>query len=129
MRKIIGSAGPWEDRYGYSRAVASGPHLWIAGCTSVVDGELVHEGDAAAQTRVAVDVARRAIETAGFDLADVVRTRMYVVDLPRDGDAVATVHGEIFRDVRPASTLLGVAALLDPRMLVEVEVECYREPS
>jgi enamine deaminase RidA (YjgF/YER057c/UK114 family) len=129
MRENFGSAGPWEDRYGYSRAVTSGPHLWIAGCTSVVDGELTHEGDAAAQTRAAVDLARHAIETAGFDLADVVRTRMFVVDLPQHGDAVATVLGEIFREVRPASSLLGVAALLDPRMLVEVEVECYREPS
>jgi enamine deaminase RidA (YjgF/YER057c/UK114 family) len=127
MRESYGSGGPYETRYGYARAVAAGPHLWVSGCTSVVGGEVAHEGDPAAQTRVAMSVALRAIDRAGFELGDVVRTRMFVVDLPTNGDAVATVHGEIFGTVLPASTLVGVTALVDPRMLVEIEAECYRE--
>jgi enamine deaminase RidA (YjgF/YER057c/UK114 family) len=123
----IASGGPYESRYGYSRAVSSGGHLWVSGCTSVVDGAVTHEGDAAGQARAALDTAGRAMTEAGFALGDVVRTRMFVVDLARNGDAVASVHGEVFRDVRPASSLLGVAALVDPRMLVEIEVECHRE--
>ena len=125
----ISSGGPWEERYGYSRAVVVGDHVWVAGSTSVVDGQLVHEGNPGAQARTAFDIALAAVEGAGFSRADVVRTRMFVVELPAHGEAVAEAHGEIFRDIRPASALIGVAALLDPRMLVEVEVEAYRERS
>jgi enamine deaminase RidA (YjgF/YER057c/UK114 family) len=127
MSRRIASGGPWEDRYGYSRAVASGDHVWVAGSTSVVDGAVAHEGDAAAQTRAAFGVALAAVEQAGFTVADVVRTRMFVVDLEANGDAVAAMHGELFGDVRPASTMVGVAALIDPRLVVEVEVEAHRE--
>ena len=123
----LGSGGPWEDRYGYSRAVAAGNHLWVAGSTSVVDGEVAHIGDAAAQTRTAFGVALAAAERAGFAPRDVVRTRMFVVDLDTNGDAVATVHGELFAEVRPASTMVGVARLIDARLVVEVELEAYRE--
>src|SRR3954467_1695355 len=100
----IGSGGPWEDRYGYARAVASGSHLWVSGCTAVLDGQVVHEGDAGAQARTAVEVALAAVDAAGFAPGDVVRTRMFVVDLPAHGDAVASAHGELFRDIRPATT-------------------------
>jgi enamine deaminase RidA (YjgF/YER057c/UK114 family) len=127
VRESFESGGPWEKRYGYARAVAAGPHLWVSGCTSVVDGEVAHEADAAAQTRVAFSVALRAMDRAGFGLGDVVRTRMFVIDLPANGDAVATVHGEVFGGVLPASTLVGVAALVDSRLVVEVEIECYRD--
>jgi enamine deaminase RidA (YjgF/YER057c/UK114 family) len=127
MTRRIASGGPWEDRYGYSRAVVSGDHLWVAGSTSVVDGAVVHDSDAGAQTRTAFGVALAAVEQAGFSIADVVRTRMFVVDLAANGDAVASVHGELFAEVRPASTMVGVAALIDPRLVVEVEVEAYRE--
>ena len=127
MRRRIASGGPWEERYGYSRAVVCGSHVWVAGSTSVVDGAVAHEGDAAAQTRTAFGVALAAVEQAGFTRADVVRTRMFVVDLAANGDAVASVHGELFGDVRPASTLVGVAALIDARLVVEVEVEAHRE--
>jgi enamine deaminase RidA (YjgF/YER057c/UK114 family) len=129
MRQNFASGGPWEERFGYARAVAAGAHLWVSGCTSVVDGEVAHVGDAAAQMRTALAAAADAIERAGFSLDDVVRTRMYVVDVPRDGEAVGTVHGEVFAEVRPATAMVGVAALLDPRMLVEVEVECCRDRS
>jgi len=127
MSLRIASGGPWEERYGYSRAVVSGDHVWIAGSTSVVDGDVAHEGDAAAQTRTAFGIALSALEQAGFARADVVRTRMFVVDLDAHGDAVASVHGELFGDVRPSSTMVGVAALIDTRLVVEVEVEAYRE--
>ena len=123
----LGSGGPWEDRYGYSRAVAAGNHLWVAGSTSVVDGEVAHVGDAAAQTRTAFGIALAAAERAGFAPSDVVRTRMFVVDLDTNGDAVATAHGELFAEVRPASTMVGVAGLIDARLVVEVELEAYRE--
>jgi enamine deaminase RidA (YjgF/YER057c/UK114 family) len=126
MSGRFGSGGPYEEKFGYSRVVASGPHAWVAGCTSIVGGELVHEGDAAAQARAAFAVALQALDRAGFGRADVVRTRMFVVDIAANGDAVAGVHGEVFADVRPAASLLGIAGLVDPRMLVEVEVEAFR---
>ena len=126
MSARFGSGGPYEERFGYSRVVASGPHAWVAGCTSVVDGEFVHDGDAAAQARTAFAVALQALDRAGFDRADIVRTRVFVVDVVANGDLVAQVHGEVFADVRPALSLIGIAGLVDPRMLVEVEVEAFR---
>jgi enamine deaminase RidA (YjgF/YER057c/UK114 family) len=126
MTQRWSSGGPYERRFGYSRSVSSGSHLWVSGCTSVVAGELVGEGDAARQAEVALDNAIAAVEQAGFGAADVVRSRMYVVDLPRNGETVAQVHGRVFADVLPAATLLGVAALVDPRMLVEIELDAYR---
>ena len=127
MTTRLSSGGPWEERYGYSRVVVTGTHAWVAGCTSVVDGEMAHEGDAAAQARVAFGNATAALEQAGFSIDDVVRTRMYVVDIAANNDAVASVHGQVFADVRPATALIGVAGLLDPRMLVEVEVDACRD--
>lgn len=126
MTQRFGSGGPYEDRIGYSRAVAAGRHLWVSGCTSVIDGSVAHAGDGGAQARVALGNALRAVESAGFAATDVVRTRMFVVDIAVHGQSVGLVHGDVFRDVRPAATMVGVTALLDPAMLVEVEVECYR---
>lgn len=126
MTQRFGSGGPYEDRIGYSRAVCAGPHLWVSGCTSVVDGAVAHVGDAVEQARVAFANALRAVDAAKFGPADVVRTRIFVVDIAANGDDVGRVHGEVFRDVRPAATMVGVSGLLDPEMLVEVEVECYR---
>jgi enamine deaminase RidA (YjgF/YER057c/UK114 family) len=127
MTRRFGSGGPYEKRFGYSRAVVADEHLWVSGCTSVVDGEVMGIGDARLQARTALDNALRAVTEAGFARTDVVRTRMFVVDLARNGEAVAEVHGEVFADVLPASTLLGVSALVDPHMLCEIEVEAYRE--
>jgi enamine deaminase RidA (YjgF/YER057c/UK114 family) len=127
MTRRLSSGGPWEQRYGYARVVVSGAHAWVSGCTSVVDSELVHDGDATGQAEVAFGNALLAVEAAGFAITDVVRTRMYVVDVVANGDAVASVHGRVFADATPATTLLGVAGLLDPRMLVEVELDAHRE--
>ena len=121
----ISSGGPWEDVVGYSRAVVAGPWVLVSGSTSTVDGEVRHEGDAYAQTLEAFGVARRALEQAGLSLADVVRTRMYLADIG-DQDAVGRAHSELFDDIRPAATMLEVARLVDPRMLVEVELDAYR---
>jgi enamine deaminase RidA (YjgF/YER057c/UK114 family) len=125
-RRLVSSGGPYEARFGYSRAVVDGDSCWVAGTTDAgVDGTSQHPGDAAAQARESWAIVERALGDAGFALSDVVRTRMYVVSAA-DAVAVAEVHGEVFCDVRPASTLVVVAALLDPSFLVEVEAEAIR---
>jgi enamine deaminase RidA (YjgF/YER057c/UK114 family) len=123
--RLISSGGPWEDVVGYSRAVVAGPWVLVAGSTATVDGEVRHEGDAYAQTLEAFGVVRRALQAAGLDLGDVVRTRMYVADIDTQ-DEVARAHHELFADVRPAATMVEVSRFVDPRMLVEVEVDAYR---
>jgi enamine deaminase RidA (YjgF/YER057c/UK114 family) len=122
----ISSGGPWEDVVGYSRAVVVGPWVLVSGSTATVDGEVRHEGDAYAQTLEAFEVVRGALEQAGLSLADVVRTRMYLADIG-DQDAVGRAHSELFDGIRPAATMLEVARFVDPRMLVEVEADAYRE--
>ena len=98
----------------------------VAGTTDAgPDGESLHPGDAAAQARAAFAVVERALAEAGFALDDVVRTRMYVAD-PADVDAVVAVHGDLFRHVRPAATLVVVAGLIRPSLLVEVEADACR---
>jgi enamine deaminase RidA (YjgF/YER057c/UK114 family) len=123
VRRHVASGGPWEASAGYARALAAGDSCYVSGTTDAgPDGESLHPGDAAAQARAAFAIVEGALGEAGFSLDDVVRTRMYVVD-PADADAVAAVHGEIFRHVRPAATLVVVAALIRPSLLVEVEAE------
>ena len=122
----LGSGGPWEAMIGYSRVVVRGDSAWVSGCTSVVDGTVAHPGDAAAQTRQAIAAIASALERAGFTLADVVRTRMYVTDISR-WEEVGRVHGEVFGDIRPATAMVEVSGLLDPAMLVEIEADAVRE--
>ena len=124
MIERFGSGGPWEQAYGYSRVVRAGDVLLTAGCTATVNGVVTGVGDAHAQTRSAFGVALGALAAAGATIADVTRTRMYVVRAA-DADAVGRAHGEVFGAVRPASTLVVVAGLLHPDHLVEVEVEAY----
>jgi enamine deaminase RidA (YjgF/YER057c/UK114 family) len=125
-RRRVSSGGPWEARVGYSRAVAIGDACLVSGTTDAgPDGESRHPDDAAAQARAAWAIVESALTEAGFTLSDVVRTRMYVVD-PADAEAVAAVHGEVFGDVRPASTLVVVARLFRPSLRVEVEAEARR---
>jgi enamine deaminase RidA (YjgF/YER057c/UK114 family) len=120
-----GSGGPWEDRYGYSRVVVADRHAWVAGCTATVDGEVRHLGDAHGQALAAFATARAALATVGFTVADVVRTTMYAVHA-EDVDAIGRAHAEVFGAARPAATAVVVAGLVDPGMLVEVDVEAYR---
>jgi enamine deaminase RidA (YjgF/YER057c/UK114 family) len=121
----IASGGPWEDKYGYARAVVVGPHVLVSGCTAMVNGEVVHVGDAYNQTLTAFSIALDALGKAGVSREQVVRTRIYIVDA-EDFDAAGRAHGTAFGDVRPALTSIQIAGLVDHLMLVEVEVEAYR---
>ncbi|GIH94957.1 MULTISPECIES: RidA family protein [Planobispora] len=120
------SGGVWEERYGYARAVVAGPWVIVSGCTATVDGEVLHVGNPYKQALTAFGVALDAIEKAGLTRHDVVRVRYFVVD-DDHYDEVGRAHAELFGQVRPTCTGVRVAGLIDPRMLVEVEVEAYRE--
>jgi enamine deaminase RidA (YjgF/YER057c/UK114 family) len=122
----LGSGGPYEERIGYSRVVAVGDHAWTAGCTAIVDGLLVGEADAFVQAVAALELAVAAIGRAGFGPESVVHVRMYVVDIAANGDAVGRAHAQVVGATRPAATMVGVAALIDPRMLVEVALTAAR---
>jgi enamine deaminase RidA (YjgF/YER057c/UK114 family) len=121
----LGSGSPWEGIVGYSRVVVRGDAAWVSGTTSIVDGVVSHPGDAAAQARQALATIREALERAGFTIADVVRTRMFVTDISR-WEEIGRVHGEVFGDVRPATSMVEVSALIDPAMLVEIEADAVR---
>ena len=123
--KKISSGGPWEESIGYSRAVVAGPYIHVSGSTATVDEILQHEGDAYGQTKVAFEVIQRALAEGGHALSDVVRTRVYLADA-KDMDAVGKAHGELFRQIRPAATMLAGIKFINPAMLVEIEVDSYK---
>jgi enamine deaminase RidA (YjgF/YER057c/UK114 family) len=122
----FGSGSPYESVVGYSRVVVRGDSAWVSGTTATVDGAVVHPGDAGAQTRQALANVITALEGAGFTASDVVRTRIFVTDISR-WEEIGRAHGEVFGDVRPASSMLQVAGLIDPAMLVEIEADAVRE--
>ena len=125
MTRKISTKTPWEPVVGYSRAEAAGDFAFVSGCTSVADGLFVHEGDAEAQTTQAIANVAHALEALGVGLADVVRTRMFVTDISR-WEEYGRAHGAAFGEAMPATSMVGVAALVDPRMLVEVEAVAYK---
>ena len=121
----LGPGAPWEGIVGYSRVVVRGESAWVSGTTSLVDGRVAHVGDAAAQTRQILGIIEQALERAGFSMADVVRTRMFVTDISR-WEEIGRAHGEVFGDIRPATSMVQVVALIDPDMLVEIEADAVR---
>jgi enamine deaminase RidA (YjgF/YER057c/UK114 family) len=122
-RQNVSGGTPWEPVVGYSRAVRVGDVIHVAGTTATDErGQVVAVGDAYAQTRQALRNIERALVAAGGSLAHVVRTRLFVRDISR-WQEIGRAHGEIFGTIRPASTMVQVAGLVDPAMLVEIEAE------
>ncbi|RZK31065.1 MAG: RidA family protein [Hymenobacter sp.] len=125
MRQLISSGAPWEATVGYSRAVRVGNVVEVAG-TTAQDGDTVTGADEYAQAKRILEKIAAALHEAGATLTQVVRTRIYVVHMA-NWEAVGRAHGEVFGAIRPASTLVQVAALIDPRLLVEIEATAILE--
>ncbi len=126
MERINYSSGAkWEDIVGYSRAVQVGDHLEVAGTVAADESGPVAKGDAYAQTKFILNKISRVIEQAGFALTDVVRTRLFVTDIAR-WQEYGKAHGEFFKDIKPATSMIEVKALIDPEYLIEIEVTAIK---
>jgi enamine deaminase RidA (YjgF/YER057c/UK114 family) len=120
-----GSGGPWEPVVGYSRVVKAGPMVEVAGCTAVdAEGHIVGGSSVYDQARQALTNVVTALATVGAKPEDVIRTRLFITDITRWKD-LGRAHGEVFGDIRPVTAMYGISALLDPRMLVEIEASAY----
>src|SRR6266850_4255193 len=123
MRKLISSGSPYEPKVGISRAVRAGSIITVAGTAPLgPDGQTVGRGDPAAQARRCLDIIEAALRDAGASLRHVVRTRILLTSID-DWQAVAAVHGEFFRDIRPVNTIMQVSRFIDPAWLVEIEAD------
>jgi enamine deaminase RidA (YjgF/YER057c/UK114 family) len=120
-----GSGVEYEATVGYSRVVRAGSNVWVAGCTAITeDGVIAGPGDPYLQAQQTLRNLEDALALVGARLEDVVRTRMFVTDISQ-WEAVARAHGEVFADIRPVTSMLEISALIDPRMLVEIEADAF----
>ena len=125
-RKNFSSGAKWEDIVGYSRAVLMGNHLEISGTVATDDNGVVGSGDFYAQTRFVLQKIEKVLHQAGFTLSDVVRTRMFVTDISH-WEEIGKAHGEFFSQIKPATSMIEVSALIDPEYLIEIEVTAIRK--
>jgi enamine deaminase RidA (YjgF/YER057c/UK114 family) len=128
QRKNFSSGAKWEDIVGYSRAVLIGDQLEISGTVATDDSGTVGKGDYYLQTKFILQKIEKVLHQAGFEMKDVVRTRMFVIDISHWED-VGRAHGEFFKDIKPATSMIQISALIDPDYLVEIEVTALRSDS
>ncbi len=126
MRKNFSSGAVWEDIVGYSRAVQVGNIIEIAGTTAIENDEIIGLGDAYQQTKFIIQKIEKVLNEAGASLTDVVRTRIFVVDIGQ-WEKIGKAHGEFFNEIKPASTMVEVSALIHPDILVEIEATALLE--
>jgi len=125
QRKNLSSDAPWESQVGYSRAVVIGNRAELSGTVAVDDDKVVAAGDAYGQTTFILTKIKSVLESLGFELQHVIRTRMYVTDISK-WEQVGKAHGSFFKDIRPVTTMVEVSRLIHPDYLVEIEVSAHK---